>query len=163
MVPFWETQILKDLNLQNFIILLTEIQLLPLYNRARVLCTELYVLNPAAKYWVHQVPLLYWIKNNNVSKLTTGLPRNKKGHSFFSNLLRHIPIRMRNISYGKLIYICKMIQPGIFSKFSQPVHFSRFKPDNLLLSTTIFSGYNLEKYTDWLNLEKMQGLIILQV
>ena len=25
-----------------------------------------------------------------------------------------------------------MIQPGIFSRFSQPVHFSRFKPENLL-------------------------------
>ena len=35
-----------------------------------------------------------------------------------------------------------MIQPGIFSRFSQPVHFSRFKPDNLLLSTARFSGYN---------------------
>ena len=38
-----------------------------------------------------------------------------------------------------------MIQPGIFSRFSQPVHFSRFKPDNLLLGTARFSGYNLEK------------------
>jgi len=27
------------------------------------------------------------------------------------------------------------------------VHFSRFKPDNLLLSTARFAGYNLEKYT----------------
>ena len=37
-----------------------------------------------------------------------------------------------------------------FSRFSQPVHFSRFKPDNLLLSTTRFSGYNLEKLqVDW--------------
>ena len=26
---------------------------------------------------------------------------------------------------GELIYTCKMIQPGIFSRFSQPVHFSR--------------------------------------
>jgi hypothetical protein len=40
--------------------------------------------------------------------------------------------------YGELIYTCKMIQPGIFS---------RFKPDNLLLSTARFPGYNLEKYT----------------
>ena len=31
------------------------------------------------------------------------------------------------------------------SRFSQPVYFSRFKPDNLLLSTTKFSGYNLGK------------------
>ena len=38
-----------------------------------------------------------------------------------------------------------MIQPGIFSRFSQPVYFSRFKPDNLLLSTARFSGYNLKK------------------
>ena len=49
-------------------------------------------------------------------------------------------------SIGELIYTCKMIQPGIFSRFSQPVHFSRFKPDNLLLSTAGFPGYNLEKY-----------------
>ena len=56
-----------------------------------------------------------------------------------------------------------MIQPGIFSRFSQPVHFSRFKPDNLLLSTARFSGYNLEKYTGWLNLEKVPGWMILQV
>ena len=26
---------------------------------------------------------------------------------------------------GELIYTCKMIQPGIFSRFSQPVYFSR--------------------------------------
>ena len=38
-----------------------------------------------------------------------------------------------------------MIRPGIFSRFSQPVHFFRFKHDNLLLSTARFSGYNLEK------------------
>ena len=47
-----------------------------------------------------------------------------------------------------------MIQPDIFSRFSQPVHFSMFKPDNLLLSTARFSCYNLEKCTGWLNLEK---------
>ena len=29
------------------------------------------------------------------------------------------------MSHGELIYTCKMIQPGIFSRFSQPVHFSR--------------------------------------
>ena len=26
---------------------------------------------------------------------------------------------------GELIYTCKMIQPGIFSRFSQPVYFSK--------------------------------------
>ena len=26
---------------------------------------------------------------------------------------------------GELIYTCKMIQPAIFSRFSQPAHFSR--------------------------------------
>ena len=36
-----------------------------------------------------------------------------------------------------------MTQPVIFSRFNQPVHFSRFKPDNLLLSTARLSGYNL--------------------
>ena len=41
-----------------------------------------------------------------------------------------------------------------FSRFSQPVHFYRFKPDNLLLSAARFSDYNLEKCTGWLNLEK---------
>ena len=54
---------------------------------------------------------------------------------------------------GELIYTCKMIQ---LSRFSQPVLFSRFKPDNLRLSTARFSGYNLEKCTGWLNLEKCQ-------
>ena len=39
-----------------------------------------------------------------------------------------------------------MIQPGIFSRFGQPVHFFRFKPDNLLLSAAKFSGYN-QRYT----------------
>ena len=53
---------------------------------------------------------------------------------------------------GELIYTCKLFQPGIFSRFSKPAHFSRFKPDNLLLGTARFSGYNLEKYTGWLNL-----------
>jgi hypothetical protein len=38
-----------------------------------------------------------------------------------------------------------MIQPALFCRFSQPVHFSRFKPDNLLLGTARFAGYNLEK------------------
>ena len=38
-----------------------------------------------------------------------------------------------------------LYQPALFCRFSQPtVHFSRFKHDNLLLSTAIFSGYNQE-------------------
>ena len=41
-----------------------------------------------------------------------------------------------------------------FCRFRQPVHFSRFRPDNLLLSTARFAGYNLEKCTGWLNLQK---------
>ena len=44
--------------------------------------------------------------------------------------------------YGELIHTRKMIQPGVFSRFSQPAHFSRFKTDNLLLSTARFPGYN---------------------
>ena len=44
---------------------------------------------------------------------------------------------------GDLIYTCKIILPGISSRFSQPVHFYNLKPDNLLLSTSRFSGYNL--------------------
>ena len=45
--------------------------------------------------------------------------------------------------------ICKMvtiqvrIKPDIFYSFSQPGHFSRFKPDNLLPKTARFSDYNL--------------------
>ena len=31
----------------------------------------------------------------------------------------------------ELIYACKMIQPGIFFRFSQPVYFSRLLPKNL--------------------------------
>jgi hypothetical protein len=56
-------------------------------------------------------------------------------------------LRQSSNTIGEIIYTCKMIQPGIFSRFSQPVLFSRFKPDNLLLSTARFSGYNLEKNT----------------
>ena len=41
-----------------------------------------------------------------------------------------------------------LYQPALFCRFSQPtVHFSRFKHDNLLLSTARFAGYNLERYT----------------
>ena len=59
----------------------------------------------------------------------------------------NIQIDVLNNSYAELIYTCKMIQPVIFSRFSQAVHFLRFKPGNLLLSTARFSGYNPEKYT----------------
>ena len=63
-------------------------------------------------------------------------------HSWICHLwLKIIPFQ----TFGELIYTCKMIQPGIFSRFSQPVNFSRFKPYNFLLSTARFSGYNLEK------------------
>ena len=37
---------------------------------------------------------------------------------------------------GELIYDCKMIQPVIFSRFNQP--------NNLLLSTARFLGYNVK-------------------
>jgi hypothetical protein len=57
------------------------------------------------------------------------------------------PSQPKEMSIGELIYTSKMIQPGVFSRFSQPVHIFRFKPDNLLLSTARFSGYNHEKFT----------------
>ena len=55
---------------------------------------------------------------------------------------------------GELIYTCKIgflagsnlqvrIKPDIFSRFSQPEHFSRFKLDHLLLNRARFSGDNL--------------------
>ena len=55
---------------------------------------------------------------------------------------------------GELIYACKIgflagsnlqvrIKPDIFSRFSQPEHFSRFKPANLLLNRARFAGDNL--------------------
>jgi hypothetical protein len=55
---------------------------------------------------------------------------------------------------GELYYTCKIgflagsnlqvrIKPDIFSRFSQPEHFSRFKPDHLLLNRARFSGDNL--------------------
>ena len=74
-----------------------------------------------------------------------------------SELLFHIEsfsIDQFTAIIGELIYTCKMIQPRIFSRFSQLVHFSRFKLDNLLLSTAKLSGYNLEKCTAWLTMEK---------
>ena len=40
-----------------------------------------------------------------------------------------------------------MIQPGVFSRLSQPAYFFRFKPDNLQLSTARFPGYNLQNFT----------------
>ena len=61
------------------------------------------------------------------------------------NIQLHLGMYMYHKIFGELIYTCKMIQP---------VDFSRFKPDNLLLSTARFAGYNLEKYTGWLNLQK---------
>ena len=56
--------------------------------------------------------------------------------------------------FGLLIYACKIaflagwnlqvrIKPDIFYRFSQPVHFSRFKPDHLLLNRARFLGDNL--------------------
>ena len=95
----------------------------------------------------HQLSILYTNNSNVLHLLSWG----RGTDDMFRSII------------GELIYTCKMIQPGIFSRFSQPVHFSRFKPDNLLLSTARFSGYNLEKYTGCLNLEKMPGWIILQV
>ena len=65
-----------------------------------------------------------------------------------SNLTSWLRLHQFLLTNGELIYTCKMIQPGIFSRFSQPVHFPRFKPDNILLSTAKFSVYNLEKCTD---------------
>ena len=55
---------------------------------------------------------------------------------------------------GELIYTCKIrflaglnlqvwIKPDIFSRLSQPEHFSRFKPDHVLLNRARFSGDNL--------------------
>ena len=58
------------------------------------------------------------------------------------------------IIFGELIYTCKIrflagsnlqvrIKPDIISRFSQPEHFSRFKPANLLLNRARFAGDNL--------------------
>ena len=55
---------------------------------------------------------------------------------------------------GELIFPCKIgflagsnlqvrIKPDIFSRFSQPENFPRFKPDHLLLKRARFSGDNL--------------------
>ena len=49
---------------------------------------------------------------------------------FVQNFL--LLFRLALVILGEFIYICKMIKPGIFSRLSQPVHFSRFKSDNLL-------------------------------
>jgi hypothetical protein len=66
-------------------------------------------------------------------------------HISLYKALPHIKITI--LISGEVIYTCKMIQPANVSRFRQPVHFSRFKPGNLLLSTARFSGYNLEKYS----------------
>ena len=72
-------------------------------------------------------------------------------HSWICHFwLKIIPFQ----TFGELIYTCKIrflagsnlqvrIKPDIFSRFSQPEHFSRFKPDHLLLNRARFSGDNL--------------------
>ena len=61
---------------------------------------------------------------------------------------------IKKSTVGELIYTCKIgfsagsnlhvrIKPDIISRFSQPEHFSRFKPDHLLLNRARFSGDNL--------------------
>ena len=71
--------------------------------------------------------------------------------------------KIKPLTFLKLIYTGKMIQPGIFFRFSQPVHFSRLYPENLAVLSRRLSGLNLEKCTGWLNLEKIPGWIILQI
>ena len=46
-----------------------------------------------------------------------------------------------------VIYTCKVTQPGIFSRCSQPVYFSRLQPVNLAVLSKRLSGLNLEKCT----------------
>ena len=89
------------------------------------------------------------------------------------------------ITLGELIYTCKIgflagsnlqvrIKPDIFSRFSQPEHFSRFKPDYLLLNRARFSGdnlcYNLTflaglnlQVQTWINMQVSPDNPILQV
>ena len=88
------------------------------------------------------------------------------------------------ITNGELIYTCKMgflagsnlqvrIKPDIFSRFNQPEHFSRFKPDHLLLNRARFSGdnlcYNLTflaglnlQVQTWINMQVSPDNLILQ-
>jgi hypothetical protein len=65
---------------------------------------------------------------------------------------------------GELIYTCKIgflagwnlqvrIKPDIFSRYSQPEHFFRFKSDHLLLNRARFAGDNL-----FYNLKFLAGL-----
>ena len=86
---------------------------------------------------------------------------------------------------GELIYTCKIrflagsnlqvrIEPDIFSRFSQPEHFSRFKPDHLLLkrarlpgdnlcyNLTFLAGLNLQDQ-NWINMQVSPDNPILQV
>ena len=64
-------------------------------------------------------------------------------------------------TFGDLIYACKIrflsvsnlrlkIKPAFFSRFSQPEHFFRFKPDHLLLNRARFTGYILCYYLTFL-------------
>ena len=55
---------------------------------------------------------------------------------------------------GELIYNCKMIQPGIFSRFSQPDFLGCNLEILRYLTEVLF--LNLEKCAGWLNLEKNQ-------
>ena len=83
----------------------------------------------------------FWISNHGI-KIRTNTALSTKN----SIVIYH--------TFGELIYTCKIgflagsnlqvrIKPDIFSRFSQPEHFSRFKPANLLLNRARFAGNNL--------------------
>ena len=102
------------------------------------------------------------------SKYLDGKTRGQKNCKRQSYLVLFCCILFLNRSHqshyytvGELIYTCKIgflagfnlqvrIKPDIFSRFSQPEHFSRFKPANLLLNRARFAGDNLcYKLTFW--------------
>ena len=84
----------------------------------------------ACHFWWH----VHYMKGQPFYFYLQSLNLTRKSIILIAYVLPFIKHVVTKQTLGKLIYTCKIIQPGIFSRLSQPVHFSRFKPDNLLLS-----------------------------
>ena len=100
--------------------------------------------------WI-EIETVVYVRKTVLTYTTRNKSRMSATQQCFLSIQSWISSRMSNI-FGELIYTCKMVLlksrlasnmsffPGLHS---QPVHFSRFKSANLLLSIARFSGYNL--------------------
>ena len=97
----------------------------------------------------------------NTHTLTQGVLASKFPISIWTGIQGQHGCQIFRKLVGELIYTWKIgflaglnlqvrIKPDIFSRFSQPEHFPRFKPDHLLLNRARFSGDNLCYYLTFL-------------